>query len=56
MWVEPGGTFLTQLSGKAEVPLHFCFSNTVSLTLDTLASGNYNYCLDSWEVEREQES
>lgn len=55
MWVEPGGTFLTQ-SGKAEVPLHFRFSNTVSLTLDTLASGNYNYCLDSWEVEREQES
>lgn len=56
MWVEPGGAFLTQLSGKAEVPPHFCFSNTTSLTLDTSASGNCNCCLDSREVEREQES
>lgn len=55
MWAESDGAFLAQLSGKAEVPPRSCFSNTMSLTFDTLASENSKCCLDLWEVERERE-
>lgn len=56
MLAESEGAFLAQLSGKAEVLLHSYFSNTVSLTFDTLAPENCKWCLDSWAVERKQES
>lgn len=59
MWAESEGAFLAQLSGKAEVLPHFCFSNTICLTSDPLASENCKCCVDLWEgerTEREQES